>query len=153
MDMQSKALTPTQYLAELPADRRVAMTKLRKVIKTNLPKGFKEVMQYGMISYVVPHSLYPAGYHCKPTDPLPFISIASQKQFVAFYHMGLYGNPKLHKWFTTEYQKQMGRKADSGKSCFRYKKMDQIPYDLIATVVSKITVEEWIKFYEQNIKR
>jgi uncharacterized protein YdhG (YjbR/CyaY superfamily) len=151
--MQSKALTPTQYLAELPADRRAAMKQLRQVIKANLPKGFKEVMQYGMISYVVPHSIYPAGYHCKPTDPLPFMSIASQKQFVAFYHMGLYANPKLYQWFISEYQKRMKRKADAGKSCFRYKKMDQIPYDLIGTVAGKITVQQWIKYYEQNVKR
>src|SRR3954467_1902361 len=98
--MQSKATTIENYLDELPEDRKTPMKKLHAVIKKNLPKGFKEAMSYGMIGYVVPHSLYPSGYHCDPTLPLPFMCIASQKNFIAIYHMGVYADPKLLNWFT-----------------------------------------------------
>lgn len=150
--MQSKAITIQQYLNELPADRRAAMTKLRNVIKKNIPKGFAEVMDYGMMGYVVPHSLYPAGYHCDPKQPLPFMGIASQKHFVAVYHMSVYADPKILKWFTGEYKKRVQGKLDMGKSCIRFKKIDQIPYDLIGELASKITVKDWIKCYEQVMK-
>lgn len=151
--MQSKATTVEQYMAELPADRQKAMTQLRKVIKKNLPKGFKETMSYGMIGYVVPHSKYPAGYHCKPEEPLPFLNIASQKNFIAIYHMCVYGDEKLHKWFATEHAKRSAKKLDMGKSCIRYKKEEDIPYDLIGELASKITPDEWIATYEQNYVR
>lgn len=151
--MQSSAKTSQEYMDSLPEDRKQAMTALRKIIKKNIPKGFKEVMQYGMIGYVVPHSLYPAGYHCNPKDPLPFMALASQKQFIAVYHMGIYSDKKLLAWFTKEYKKQATTKLDMGKSCVRFKKMDQIPLKLIGELVTKITLQEWIAIYEKNIKR
>jgi uncharacterized protein YdhG (YjbR/CyaY superfamily) len=151
--MQSKATTVDAYIAELPEDRQKAITQLRKVIKKNLPKGFKEGMNYGMMGWSVPHSIYPAGYHCKPTDPLPFIGLASQKNFIAVYHMGIYANPKLLKWFTDAHAKATSKKLDMGKSCMRYKKAEDIPYDLIGELASKITVEEWIEMYESAFKK
>ena len=151
--MQSKATTVDAYIAELPEDRQKAMTELRKVIKKNLPKGFKEGMGYGMMGWSVPHSIYPAGYHCKPSDPLPFMGLASQKNFIAVYHMGVYADPKLLKWFTDEYTKTGLGKLDMGKSCMRFKKTENIPYELIGELCSKITVEKWIEVYEKNMKR
>lgn len=151
--MRSEAETPDEYIASLPADRKAAVAALRKVLKKHLPKGFSETMGYGMIGYVVPLSMYPAGYHCTPGLPLPFISIASQKNFVAFYHMGLYGNPELLKWFQAEYPKRASAKLDMGKSCVRFKKPDAIPLDLIAELARKITPEAWIKHYEAAWKR
>jgi uncharacterized protein YdhG (YjbR/CyaY superfamily) len=150
--MQSKATTVEAYIAELPEDRKKAIAKLRSVIKKNLPKGFKEVMGYGMMGYSVPHSLYPAGYHCNPKDPLPFIGLASQKNFIAVYHMGIYADPKLLKWFTDAHAKASAKKLDMGKSCMRYKKPEDIPYELIGELASKITVDEWIEKYETVFK-
>lgn len=120
--MQSKATTPDDYIKELPPDRREAIMKLRQEILKNIPKGFEETMGYGMMGYVVPHSIYPAGYHCKPADPLPFANIASQKNFIAFYHMGIYTDPQLLDWFVKEYPKHTDAKLDMGKSCIRFKK-------------------------------
>jgi hypothetical protein len=151
--MQSKATTVDQYIAELPADRQQAITELRKVIKKNLPKGLKEEMNYGMIGYVVPHSIYPKGYHCDTKQPLPFMNVASQKNFIAVYHMGVYADPKLLKWFTDAHAKSSPKKLDMGKSCMRYKKPEEIPYKLIGELASKITVDEWVAGYEKNIKR
>lgn len=149
--MQSKALTPDEYVAELPADRQAAIKKLRTVIKKNIPKGFQECMNYGMIGYVVPHKLYPNGYHCDPKLPLPFMNVASQKNFIAVYHMGIYGNKKLHDWFISAYEKHTGKKADMGKSCLRFKNPENIPFDLIGELASKMTVQERIDVYE-NIR-
>ncbi len=151
--MQSKASSVEQYLSEVPPERQEAMNKLRKVISKNLPKGFKEVMGYGMMGYCVPHSIYPAGYHCNPKDPLPFAGMASQKNSINFYHMGIYADAKLHKWFTHEYAKTGLGKLDMGKSCMRFKKPENIPYKLIGELCSKITVEKWIETYEKNLKR
>ncbi len=151
--MQSKATTVDAYINELSEDRRVVISKLRKEIKNNLPKGFKEVMAYGMIGYVVPHSLYPAGYHCDPRLPLGFMNLASQKNSVTLYHMGLYANKKLLDWFTKEYARQVTTKLDMGKSCIRFKKPEQIPYKLIGELAAKVTPEEWIAIYEKAIKR
>ncbi len=151
--MQSKALTVDQYLAELPADRKKAVTELRKVIRKNLPKGFREGMGYGMAGYSVPHSSYPAGYHCDPKQPLPFMGFASQKNFIAVYSMAVYADPKLLKWFTEEYAKAGVGKLDMGKSCIRFKNPEKIPYKLIGELASKITPEEWIALYEKNLKR
>jgi len=151
--MQSKATSPEQYLAELPEDRRIAMEKLRKVSTENLPKGFKEVMCYGMLGYVVPHEIYPNGYHCDPKTPLPFFSIASQKNSINIYHMVLYGDKKLHEWFVAEYPKHCKSKLDMGKSCVRFKKLDDIPYDLIGELLAKITPQQWIEMYEKMLKR
>jgi hypothetical protein len=151
--MQSKALIVDDYLAELPEDRQQIMTQLRKIIKKNLPRGFKEEMNYGMIGYVVPHSKYPAGYHCKPEDPLPFLNIASQKNHIAVYHMGLYSKPDLLNWFTAAHAKASPKKLDMGKSCIRYKKAEDIPLALIGELASKMTPDEWIRQYEQSFKR
>ena len=151
--MISKAATPEQYLKDLPADRKEPVMKLRETVLKNLPKGFKEVMNYGMLGYVGPHELYPKGYHCDPKQPLPFVNIASQKNFIAFYHMGLYMNPKLLKWFTEEYRKQSDAKLDMGKSCVRFKKPEHIPHKLIGDLVKKISVEDWIRNYESVLKR
>jgi uncharacterized protein YdhG (YjbR/CyaY superfamily) len=151
--MTSKATTPGQYIKELPADRKEAIIKLRETVLKNLPKGFKEVMSYGMLGYVVPHEIYPGGYHCDPKLPLPFVNIASQKNFIAFYHMGIYANPELLKWFTTEYPKHSPAKLDMGKACIRFKKPEHIPYKLIGELIKKIPVKDWIKIYEENVKR
>lgn len=149
--MRSTAATPEQYIKELPADRKEAISKLRETILKNLPKGFKEVIGYGMLGYVVPHELFPPGYHCDPKLPLPFINIASQKNFIALYHMGIYADPKLLKWFTDEYAKQVPFKLDMGKSCIRFKNPEQIPYKLIGDLVKKISVRDWITNYEKNL--
>ena len=151
--MTSKATTPEQYLRELPAERKEPVTQLRNTILKNLPKGFKEVMGYGMIGYVVPHEIYPAGYHCDPKLPLAFMNIASQKNFIALYHMGIYGSSKLLKWFVEEYPKHTTAKLDMGKSCIRFKKPEHIPYKLIGELVKKITVKDWIESYEKILKR
>ncbi len=151
--MTSKAKTPKEYLESLPEDRKQAMSELRKVILKNLPKGFSEVMSYGMLGYVVPHSLYPNGYHCDPKLPLPFLGLASQKHFVAVYHMGIYADKKLLDWFNKEYPKHCKTKLDMGKSCMRFKKLDQIPYKFIGELVSKMTPQEWISIYESQIKK
>ncbi len=150
--MQSTAATPDEYIASLPQDRTAAMAALRTVIKKNLPKGFHEEMGYGMIGYVVPHSLYPAGYHCDPKLPLPFMSIASQKQAISVYHMGLHAMPDLMQWFESQYPKYVSTKLDMGKSCIRFKKPDQIPLKLMGELAGKITPKAWIDFYEANIK-
>lgn len=150
--MQSAAQAPQEYFDSLPEERKEAMNRLRKVILDNLPAGFSEEMSYGMIGYVVPHSLYPAGYHCNPQLPLPFMGLASQKNFIAFYHMGLYADKKTLDWFLEEYPKHTSGKKDMGKSCLRFKKMDQIPFDLIGQLVKRISVEDWIGIYEKSFK-
>ncbi len=151
--MKYEAKTPEDYISQLPEERKEPFKKLQQTILENLPKGFEEVMGYGMPAYVVPHSSYPDGYHCDPKLPLPFINIASQKNFIAFYHMGIYSDPKLLKWFTEEYPNHAKNKLDMGKSCIRFKKMDQIPYLLLGELVSKITPVEWIKTYERVLKK
>lgn len=151
--MQSTAETSSEYIESLPDDRKTAMDKLRDVINENLPKGFKEGMGYGMLGWSVPHSTYPAGYHCNPQQPLPFLGIASQKNFIALYHMGVYADKDLHDWFVAEYPKHVKTKLDMGKSCIRFKKPETIPYELIADLVSKMTPQQWIALYENNLKR
>lgn len=150
--MQTPGTTPDEWINNVPEERKEALNKLRKTILDNLPEGFRECINYGMIGYVVPHSLYPSGYHCDPKLPLPFLSFASQKNFIAFYHMGLYANPELLNWFVSEYQQVSKTKLDMGKSCVRFKKPDQIPFDLIGKLVSKVKPEEWIALYEKNLK-
>lgn len=151
--MNSEATSPEAYLKELPTDRIEPFVKLRNTILKNLPKGFKETMSYGMIGYVVPHEKYPGGYHCNPVLPLPFACIASQKNYIAFYHMGIYAMPDIYKWFVKEYPRHSPAKLDMGKSCIRFKNPDQIPYKLIGELIKKISVKDWITFYEKNIKR
>lgn len=151
--MTSAATTPEQYLAELPEDRREAVEKLHSVIVKNMPKGFAAVMNYGMLGYVVPHSIYPAGYHCDPKLPLPLAGLASQKNSINFYHMGIYANPTLLEWFTKEYPKYCTAKLDMGKSCIRFKKPEHIPHKLIGELMKKISLKEWIAIYEKAWKR
>lgn len=150
--MQSKAATVAQYIDELPEERKKAMTLLRREINKNMPKGFKEGMGYGMMGWSIPHSVYPPGYHCNPKDPLPFMGLASQKNFIAVYHMGVYADPKLLKWFLEAHAKASPKKLDMGKSCIRYKKAEDIPYKLIGELASKITAQQWIDMYEANYK-
>ena len=143
--MQSNAKSPEAYIEELAEPRKSAVSKLRTVVKMGLPEGFEETMQYGMITFVVPHRLYPAGYHVNPKDPLPFISIASQKQYISLYHMGLYADPALMAWFRSEYEKAGVGRLDMGKSCVRFRREDRIPYTLIEELASKISVREYIE--------
>ena len=150
--MQIKAKNVKEYLKKVPKERIEYFKKLREAILTNLPNGFDEQLNYGMIGYVVPHDIYPGGYHCDPKLPLPFANIASQKNFIGFYHMGIYANPGLLEWFVKEYPKHSDAKLDMGKSCVRFKKMDKIPYDLIGKLMRKMSVNDWIKLYEENIK-
>lgn len=149
--MRSTATTPEEYIAQLPEDRKAGIEKLRKEILKNLPKGFEERIGYGMLAYVVPHSIFPKGYHCDPKLPLPFVNIASQKNFIAVYHMGIYGSPKLLKWFTDEYPKHTDAKLDMGKSCIRFKKPEQIPFKLFGELMKKVSVQDWIDMYESTM--
>ena len=150
--MKIDAISPENYVEQLSDERKLAISKLRQTILSNLPKGFKEEMSYAMIGYVIPHSIYPPGYHCNPKLPLPFINIASQKNFIAFYHMGIYAEKEIQDWFTSEYPKHSELKLDMGKSCIRFKKPEQIPFELIGELVQKITVKKWIEIYESKIK-
>lgn len=150
--MQSKATSVVQYMEELPEERKEVMTQLRNTVIENLPAGFSEVMNYGMIGYVVPHEEYPAGYHCNPKQPLPFMNVASQKNFIAFYHMGIYANPDLMDWFVAEYPKHASNKLDMGKSCIRFKNIKKIPFELLGQLVAKMTMQNWIELYEKNVK-
>lgn len=151
--MTSTAKTPAEYYESLPADRKPAMEKLREAVGKNLPEGFSETMSYGMPGWVVPHGLYPSGYHCDPQQALPFIGLASQKNFVAFYHMGIYADPELLDWFVNEYKARVKSKLDMGKSCIRFKKMADIPFDLFGELAAKVTPEQWIETYEKCLKK
>ncbi|TDT46667.1 uncharacterized protein DUF1801 [Maribacter spongiicola] len=151
--MKYEANTPDEFIAQLPPERKVVIEKLRGIILKNLPVGFEERLSYGMLGYVVPHSIYAAGYHVKPEQPLPFINLASQKNFIALYHSGIYADIALMNWFKSEYPIHCKRKLDMGKSCVRFKSMDDIPYELIAELCSKMTLTEWINLYEENIKK
>jgi hypothetical protein len=149
--MQSKAKTVAQYLAELPADRRPIVEEIRQVILDNLDEGFEEGMQYGMIGFYVPHSLYPPGYHCDPSQPLPFACLASQKNHLALYMMPLYMVGGDTTWFQKAWAKT-GKKLDMGKSCIRFKKIEDLALDVIAEAVRRVTAEKWIKIYETTIR-
>jgi uncharacterized protein YdhG (YjbR/CyaY superfamily) len=148
--MKIDAKTTDEYFDKVPSERKEAMNKLRKIINTHLPKGFEEQLGYGMPSWVVPHSIYPKGYHCTPQLPLPFISIASQKNFIALYHMGMYAKPSLLNWWTHEFPKYCSKKLDMGKSCIRFKKVEDIPYTLVEELCQKMTVQQWIELYESH---
>lgn len=150
--MQSKAATVKEYLASLPEERKKAINELRQQILKNIPRGFEEVMSYGMIGYVVPHSLYPNGYHVDNKLPLPFINIASQKNYVAFYHMALYESTLL-KWFEENWKKHSSKKLDMGKCCVRFKKTEDIPFELIGTLAGKLTPAQWIAMYEKQLAK
>ncbi len=146
--MQSKAATVAEYLEELPDDRRAAIGKVRAVIRKNLPKGFVEQMSYGSIGYVVPHKLHPAGYHCDPKLPLPFANLASQKNHMAFYLMSAYS---FEPWLRKQFQAR-GKKLDMGKCCIRFKKLEDLPLDVIGEAVGKLSVAGYITQYEDAVK-
>jgi hypothetical protein len=148
--MTSEAKTVEEYLNSLPEERKIQVEKLHQLLLDHLPHGFEAGMNYGMLGYYVPHTLYPKGYHCKPTDPLPFLALASQKNSINFYHMGMYANAALYEWFVSEYPKYCTRKLDIGKSCMRFKKEEDIPFELLAQLVTKISVQDWITMYESN---
>jgi len=151
--MQILADSVTDYISKIPEERQEVFKKIFDTVNENLPQGFKENVSYGMVGWAVPLETYPAGYHCAPGSPLPFIGLASQKNFIAFYHMGMYADPELLNWFVAEYPKYSKRKLDMGKSCVRFKKMDDIPLELIAEVSKKMTVEDWINIYEAQFKK
>ena len=138
------------YLAELPEERREAISAIRGVILKNLPRGYEEGMQWGMIGYYVPHSLYPAGYHCQPEEPLPVASLASQKNHTAFSGLGLYINEAQARWFVEEWKKA-GKKLDMGKSCVRFKTLDDVALDVIGRAIKRLPVEQYIKQYERQL--
>ena len=141
------------YTNSLASDRKTTITQLINVIEQNIPKGFKKVMNYGMPSFVIPHTIYPNGYHCDTALPLPFIGVSNRKSSISLYHMGLYADPELLNWFKSEYPKHSNTKLDMGKSCIRFKKFNEIPYELIGILSNKMTVKNWIDIYEQNIKK
>jgi hypothetical protein len=151
--MKAVGTTVEEILANVPEERHAAFNKLHQIIVKNLPKGFEPAISYGGLGYVIPHSLYPDGYHYKPEEPLPFAGLASQKNSINFYHMGIYSDPQLLKWFVDEYPKHSKQKLDMGKSCIRFKKMDQIPFDLIGELMKKTTPKQWIATYESMLKK
>ena len=151
--MRIEAKDCDDYVSKVQDKHKEAIVKLRETIKKNLPKGFEEMLNYGMPGYVVPHSLYPDGYHCSPELPLPFMNIASQKNFIGLYHMGIYADSKLYDWWVKEYEKRVPTKLDMGKSCVRLKKPEHIPYDLVAELRQKMTPQDWVALYKKNIKR
>lgn len=149
--MKQPGTTVDQILKNVPEERLEAFNKLHETIVKNLPEGFEPGISYGGLGYVIPHALYPAGYHCKPEEPLPFAGIASQKGSINFYHMGVYANEDLLNWFVAEYPKHSKQKLDMGKSCVRFKKLDQIPYDLVGQLMQKMSAQDWIDLYEKNL--
>ena len=151
--MRYEATSPEDYISQLPEERQGPIKKLRQIILDNLPKGMEEQMSYGMLGFVIPHSVYPDGYHCDPKTPLPFMNLASQKNFIAVYHMGMYAKKEVLDWFTAEYANHCKYKLDMGKSCVRFKKINDIPYDLIGQLAGKMSSEEWVSIYEENIKK
>jgi len=151
--MKIEADNVEEYINKLPEDRKQVIVALRSQIKKNIPKGFKEELSYGMIGYVVPHSLYPPGYHATPELPLPFINLASQKNHIAIYHSGIYSDQKLMDWFLENYLQEMGKKPDMGKSCIRFKNINKIPIELIGKLAAKMSPEEWIDIYESRLKK
>ncbi|MBP1167379.1 uncharacterized protein YdhG (YjbR/CyaY superfamily) [Chryseobacterium sp. PvR013] len=151
--MQIQSVSIEDYISKIPEERQEAFKKLYDTVNDNLPKGFEEATNYGMVGWVVPLKTYPAGYHCTPGTPLPFLSVASQKNFIALYHMGLYSTPELLDWFVAEYPKHSKKKLDMGKSCIRFKKVEDIPFELIAELSKKITADDWIKIYESQYKK
>lgn len=151
--MKASGNTVEEILTNLPEDRSEAFNNLHNVIVENLPQGFEAAISYGGLGYVVPHTVYPAGYHCKPIEPLPFAGLASQKNSINFYHMGIYSDPELLEWFVAEYPKHSKQKLDMGKSCIRFKKFDQIPNELIGELMQKMTVKQWVDLYESKLKK
>src|SRR5262245_39536253 len=146
--MQSKAATVEEYLAELPQDRRLALSAIREVIRKNLDKDVEEGMQYGMIGYYVPHRVYPAGYHCDPKQPLCYAGLASQKNHIALYMMGIYCDTSEHKRWFVEAWKKTGKKLDMGKSCIRFKNLEGVPLEVIGEAIKRMPVKKFITINE-----
>lgn len=146
--MQSKATTVAQYLAELPPDRRASIEAVRAVIRKNLDKDYEEGMQYGMIGYYVPHSVYPPGYHCDPRQPLPFAGLASQKNHLSVYLMTLYGEGPEARWFHDAWA-TTGKKLDMGKCCIRFKKSEDLALEIIGEVVRRMPAKSLINYYDK----
>jgi hypothetical protein len=142
-----------EYLRSIAPERKEVFQRLHDTILSNLAPEFDVVMSYGMIGYVLPHKVYPAGYHFDPKLPLPFVSIASQKSHMALYHMGMYAKPELLDWFVQTYTAVTGKKPDMGKSCIRFKKPESIPIPLIGELIGKMSASEWIALYEEQLKR
>ena len=142
-----------RYLDSVSEDRQAIFTELYHTIDRALPEGFHSCINYKMPGWVVPHSLYPPGYHVTPKLPLPFINIASQKSHIGLYHMGIYANPELLSWFQEEYTKHSSVKLNMGKSCIRFKKPHHVPLKLIEMLCTKMTPQDWIDCYEAQIKR
>jgi hypothetical protein len=151
--MKANGTTVMDILSNIPSERAEHFNQLHDVIVKNLPNGFEAAISYGGLGYVIPHTLYPAGYHCKPIEPLPFAGISSQKNSINFYHMGMYSDPLLYEWFVTEYPKHSKQKLDMGKSCIRFKKLDEIPFKLIGELMRKMSAQEWINLYESKLKK
>lgn len=149
--MKQPGTTVLTILANIPAQQAEAFHRLHATIVKNLPKGFEAAISYGGLGYVVPHALYPAGYHCKPSEPLPFAGLAVQKQSINLYHMGIYVDAALLAWFTAQYPMHCKQKLDMGKSCIRFKKLDDIPYALIGQLMRKMSVKDWIGLYERQL--
>lgn len=149
--MTSKAKTVKEYLASLPEDRRAAIAAVREVILNHLPKGYEEGMQYGMIGYYVPHSVFPAGYHCDPKQPLPFASLAAQKNHMALYLMCIYGDAKLRRWFESACEGS-GKKLDMGQCCVRFKKLEDLPLDVVGKTIARVPVADYVARYEQTLQ-
>lgn len=149
----SETVTPESYIQNVPQDKQAAVARLHQTLSQHLPQGFEATIGYKMLAYVVPKNLYPNGYHCDPKLPLPFINVAAQKNFIALYHMGIYANPELLEWFVAEYPKHCKTKLDMGKSCIRFKKPEDIPFDLIAQLATKMTPQDWIACYESAFKK
>jgi hypothetical protein len=148
--MKIEANSVEDYLNQVPEERKASFGKLYETVSQNLPSGFQENLSYGMIGWSIPLETYPPGYHCMPNTPLPFINLASQKNFISLYHMGIYAEPDLLHWFVNEYPKHSPRKLDLGKSCIRIKKTDDIPFELIAELCQKMTPQDWITLYERE---
>ena len=146
-------MTVKEYINAVAEDKKEPFIKLQQTILNHIPQGFEEMISYKMIGYVVPLKTFPAGYHCDPKLPLPFINIAAQKNFIALYHMGIYADEVLLNWFSNEYPKYAKTKLDMGKSCIRFKNLNDIPFQLIGELVSKISVEEWVKLYSSKFKK
>ena len=151
--MSQKPKTIEEYIAQVPLVYQPALVQLHKTLLQHLPQGFVATLSYDMIGYVVPHSLYPKGYNCNPSLPLPFINVAAQKNYIALYHIGLYMDEQLLAWFTQAYAQQVPTKLDMGKSCIRFKKPEQIPYPLITELAKKLTPQAWIALYESCLKK
>ena len=151
--MHSDAKTPQEYIDQLPSDRQEIMKRLRAAVLEHLPEGLEEIMLYGIICYVIPHSLYPKGYHVDPKLPLMMLAIASQKNHIALYYVGVYTFPPVHAWFLEAYAQVMGKKPDIGKSCIRFRPTANIPYELLGELCGKVSVSEYIRAYEQILEK